>query len=90
MLKGFRGSYCAFCPTFALAGTEGRGFHSTEMTESTPPPSRFVVRKSAVRGKWMVWDRQIRGPAKMAQGRYATGLSEHEAHQLKGQLDEDS
>jgi hypothetical protein len=49
-----------------------------------PTESRFFLRKDA-RGKWMVWDRNVRGPAKPERG-FATGLSEEQARQLLVQL----
>ena len=55
---------------------EGEG----QMTES-----RFLVRQGAEHGQWMVWDRDIRRPAKLGRG-LATGLSEEQARQLLVQL----
>ena len=49
-----------------------------------PTESRFVMRKD-VEGKLMIWDRNIRGPARLERG-FATGLSEEQARQLLVQL----
>jgi hypothetical protein len=46
-----------------------------------PIASRFVLRKGAAPGKWMIWDRNIRRPAELERG-LATGLSEEQARQL--------
>jgi hypothetical protein len=54
------------------------------MTEQ-PTPSRFFVRKGTVQGTWMVWDRNIRRPARLERG-WATGLSEERARELAEQL----
>ena len=43
--------------------------------------ARFVVRKGAQRNTWMVWDRQIRGPAKLTRGP-AARLSQEAARLL--------
>jgi hypothetical protein len=48
-------------------------------------PTRFLVRKGAKHGKWMIWDRQIRGPVRLERG-WATGLSEERARELTKQL----
>jgi hypothetical protein len=48
------------------------------VTDQRPTVSRFVLRKGAVAGQWMIWDRNIRGPAKLERG-FATGLSEEQA-----------
>jgi hypothetical protein len=33
-----------------------------------PTTSRFVLRKGAVDGKWMIWDRERHGPARLERG----------------------
>jgi hypothetical protein len=33
-----------------------------------PTTSRFVLRKGAAEGKWMIWDRELRGPAPLERG----------------------
>jgi hypothetical protein len=38
---------------------------------------RFLVRRGPV--GWMVWDRELGGPARMVNGRLATKLSEDDA-----------
>jgi hypothetical protein len=50
-----------------------------------PTVSRFVVRKGTTRGKWMIWDRNARGPAKLA-GVLTVGLSEQRARQVIKEL----
>jgi hypothetical protein len=50
-----------------------------------PTTSRFVLRKGAAEGKWMIWDRELRGPAKLERG-FARELSEEQAQMLLGQL----
>ena len=45
---------------------------------------RFVVRRDA-RLNWMVWDRDIKGPA-MFQGRFVTGLAEDQAQVIREEL----
>jgi hypothetical protein len=55
------------------------------MTDSPSDLARFVVRKGTVRNTWMVWDRNIRGPAKTSEGP-AVGLSEEQAHRVKARL----
>ena len=50
-----------------------------------PTASRFVLRKGAVQGKWMIWDRELRGPAKLERG-LACDLSEEQARKLLVQL----
>ncbi|MCK1753823.1 hypothetical protein IVA78_00930 [Bradyrhizobium sp. 137] len=52
-----------------------------------PTPSRFVLRKGAVAGKWMVWDRQLRGPARLDHGK-AAELSEEDARKIIKQLNQ--
>ena len=47
------------------------------MTDNVLPSSRFVVRRGASANTWMVWDRKIRGPAKVL-GRLAIGYSDKE------------
>jgi hypothetical protein len=56
----------------------------SQMTDQ-PTASRYVLRKGAVHGQWMIWDRQGRGPAKLERG-WAVGLSENQARQLLDQL----
>jgi hypothetical protein len=53
----------------------------------TGPPAepRFLVRKGAHLGEWMVWDRQTRRPA-IFERRHAVGLSEEQAKRLLEQL----
>jgi hypothetical protein len=46
-----------------------------------PNTSRFVLRKGAAEGKWMIWDRERRGPAQLERGS-ACELSEEQARQL--------
>ena len=53
------------------------------MTDGNAP--RFIVRKGAERDSWMVWDREIRGPAVTPNG-LATGFTEGEARQVKDWL----
>jgi hypothetical protein len=50
-----------------------------------PTVSRYLVRKGAVPGQWMIWDREIRAPARLDRG-VATGLSEERARLLLEQL----
>lgn len=47
--------------------------------------SRFLVRQGAEHSQWMVWDRDIRRPAKLKRG-LASGLSEEQAQELLVQL----
>jgi hypothetical protein len=49
--------------------------------------SRFVVRRDGGQDTWMVWDRQLRGPAKLHL-RFAIRLSEADALQLKDKLEQ--
>ena len=35
------------------------------MTDQPTTTSRFVLRKGAAEGKWMIWDRERRGPAQL-------------------------
>ena len=51
------------------------------MTDQPTTTSRFVLRKGAAEGKWMIWDRERRGPAKLERG-LACDLSEEQARQL--------
>jgi hypothetical protein len=46
-----------------------------------PTTSRFVLRKGAVEGKWMIWDRERRGPAWLERG-LACELSEEQARKF--------
>jgi hypothetical protein len=46
-----------------------------------PTTSRFVLRKGAVKNKWMIWDRERRGPARLLRG-LACELSEEQARKL--------
>lgn len=55
------------------------------MTDHPTAPSRFVLRKGAVAGKWMVWDRQLRGLARLERGK-AAELSEEDARKIIEQL----
>jgi hypothetical protein len=50
-----------------------------------PTVSRFVLRKGATQGQWMVWDSHVRGSAKLDRG-FAAGLSEERARQIIKQL----
>ena len=50
-----------------------------------PNTPRYLVRKGAVAGTWMIWDRMVRGPVRLQRG-WATGLSEERARQLLEQL----
>lgn len=54
-----------------------------------PTVSRFILRKGAVEGKWMIWDRRIRAPARLQSG-LASELSEEDARQLLEQLSSSS
>jgi hypothetical protein len=51
------------------------------MTNHRPTTPRFVLRKGAAEGKWMIWDRERRGPAKLERG-LARELSEEQARKL--------
>jgi hypothetical protein len=55
------------------------------MTDS-PTASRFLVRKGSLQHTWMIWDREIHGPAKLGRGRVATLLTEERARALVEQL----
>ena len=55
------------------------------MTDDHPTEPRFMVRRDARPYRWMVWDRQIRGPALLKDGR-ATGLSEVDAREILKEL----
>lgn len=57
------------------------------MTDDSAP--RFVVRRGAIKNTWMVWDRKIRGPAKIPGG-HAIKLSEEQARQLRAKLERDN
>jgi hypothetical protein len=46
-----------------------------------PTTPRFVLRKGAAEGKWMIWDRELRGPARLERG-LACELSEEQARKL--------
>jgi hypothetical protein len=46
---------------------------------------RYLVRKGAASGQWMIWDRSVRGPAKLKHG-FAKGLSEEWARQIIEEL----
>jgi hypothetical protein len=48
--------------------------------------SRFVVRKGTFKGRWMVWDRTIRGPAVIPDYGLAIDLSEQQAREIRDQL----
>jgi hypothetical protein len=50
-------------------------------TVHSTTPSRFVLRKGAVEGKWMIWDRERRGPARLVRG-LACELSEEQARKF--------
>ena len=56
------------------------------MTNSAP--ARFIVRRDPgrLRRTWMVWDRELRGPAKLDHG-LAIRLSEEGARQLRKELE---
>jgi hypothetical protein len=62
----------------ALRGLRAEG--ETKMTDQSAP--RFVVRQGAFRDTWMLWDREIRGPAEVP-GSYAIKLSEKQAQYLR-------
>ena len=47
--------------------------------------SRFILRRGAIRGTWMVWDRKIRGPARLRLS-WATGFSEEQALETLAKL----
>ena len=68
-------------PPIARDRAEGEG----EMTDQPTTTSRFVLRKGAAEGKWMIWDRGRRGPARLVRG-LACELSEEQARKLLGQL----
>jgi hypothetical protein len=51
------------------------------MTELT----RYLVRKGST--DWMVWDRHARAPARLEEGRPATGLTEEQAREIKSRTD---
>jgi hypothetical protein len=53
--------------------------------ESTFSP-RFVVRKAAFEGSWMVWDRNARRPAYSKDGQIAAGLTEEQARFIRDDL----
>jgi hypothetical protein len=54
-----------------------------EMTDQPTTTSRFVLRKGAAEGKWMIWDRERRGPAWLERGLgLACELSEEQARKL--------
>jgi hypothetical protein len=53
---------------------------SRKMTE----PTRYIVRKGSVR--WMVWDRHIREPARLEEGRPAVWLTKEQAQKIKDEL----
>jgi hypothetical protein len=53
------------------------------MTNELPQVERYVVRKGT--HGWMVWDRDARGPAKVA-GRAMTGFTEEQAREVKAKL----
>jgi hypothetical protein len=83
-------------PPIARDRAEGEG----EMTDQPTTTSRFVLRKGAAEGKWMIWDRERRGPAQLEyclagftkfyvrERVYglACELSEEQARKLLGQL----
>jgi hypothetical protein len=52
----------------------------------SPTASRFLVRRGSLQRTWMIWDRQIRGPAKLGRGRLAIALTEERAQELVEQL----
>ena len=56
-----------------------------EMGNASQLP-RFVVRKGVDRNTWMVWDRQISGPAKLTHGP-AVRLSQEAARLLRDKLE---
>jgi hypothetical protein len=49
-----------------------------------PTLSRVIVRK--IRGKWIIWDRALRRPAKLENGDLAVGLSTERVQELMRQL----
>src|SRR5258705_5968873 len=53
------------------------------MTEQGPHLTRYLVRQG-IKG-WMVWDRQLRGPARIER-RLTRGLTEEQAQQIKDEL----
>jgi hypothetical protein len=53
------------------------------MTEQGPHLTRYLVRQG-IKG-WMVWDRQLRGPARIGR-RLTRGLTEEQAQQIKDEL----
>ena len=52
----------------------------------SPTASRFLVRRGSLQDTWMIWDREIHGPAKLGRGRLATALTEGRARELVEQL----
>jgi hypothetical protein len=62
-------------PSFPVAG---------RMSDRPSLPPRFMVRKGT--RDYMVYDREMRGPAKLANGQPAIGLSREDADQLCGRL----
>jgi hypothetical protein len=46
--------------------------------------TRYLVRKGSI--GWMVWDRHARAPARLEEGRPATGLTEEQAREIKAEL----
>jgi hypothetical protein len=65
------------CDSSAEVETQAEG---EEMTDQ-PTAARFVLRKGAVHGQWMVWDRHVRGPARLRRG-FAAGLLEEQARKI--------
>jgi hypothetical protein len=51
------------------------------MTDYSTTSSRFVLRKGAAERKSMIWDRELRGLAKLERG-FARELSEERARKL--------
>ena len=52
----------------------------------SPTASRFLVRRGPLQDTWMIWDREIHGPAKLGRGCLATALTEERARELVEQL----
>ena len=56
------------------------------MKEEPTFSQRFVVRKGAFEGSWMLWDRNARRPAYSKDGQIAAGLTEEQARFILDEL----
>src|SRR5215472_14089924 len=74
-------------PTSRMLGPFPGPYARDQAEDVTDQPStaRFVLRKGAVEGKWMIWDRERRGPARLQTG-LACELSEEQARKLLERL----